>query len=245
MAPSSVIGDRAPVLAVVLAGGVDPGDIDVVTIVELRISAADTLFAETVAYEPSIEMELEQVVLTDGVPIRFRGAPRETVEAALEETPGVEEYTVISEEEGEWVYSLRCDEGFRVLPRIVETGGTILTATCSKGTWSIRLRYVDREDIEESLESLQENGVDVSIGAIRTIAEDDLSEVGLTEEQYEALELAVEHGYFEIPREISLEELSEHLDISHQSLSERLRRAQQGLLNEGFTDANASSETAS
>ncbi|WP_331234687.1 helix-turn-helix domain-containing protein [Natronorarus salvus] len=228
-----------------LAGGVDPGYIHVVTIVELRISAADTLFAETVEREPSIEMELEQVVLTDGVPIRFRGASRERVEAALEATPGVEEYTLISGGEGESLYSIRCAEAFRVLPSIVETGGTILTATCSEGTWSIRLRYVDREDIEESLESLRANGVDVSIAAIRTIAEDDLSEVGLTEEQYEALELAIEHGYFEIPREISLEELSEHLDISHQSLSERLRRAQQGMLNEGFTDANASSETAS
>ena len=228
----------------VLAGGVDPGDIDVVTIVELRISAADTLFAETIEYEPSIEMELEQVVLTDGVPIRFRGAPRETVEAALEATPGVEEYTLISGGDGEWLYSIRCVEEFRVLPSIVETGGTVLTATCSEGTWSVRLRYVDREDIDESLESLGSNGVDVSIGAIRTISEDDLSEVGLTEEQYEALELAVAHGYFEIPREISLKELSEHLDISHQSLSERLRRAQQGMLNESFTDASAASETA-
>ncbi len=215
-----------------------------VTIVDIRIPASDTLFAEIVEREPSIEMDLEQTVLTDGVPIRFRGSSKRSVESALDAAASIEGYTVVSEEQEEWVYSIRCDEAFRVLPRIVETGGTVLTASCSEGTWSVRLRYVNREDVEASLESLQENGVDVSVVAVRTISEEDLSEVGLTEEQYEALELAVEHGYFEIPREISLQELSEHLDISHQSLSERLRRAQKGLLHQSFSDPDTSSETA-
>nr|WP_222863711.1 helix-turn-helix domain-containing protein [Natronococcus pandeyae] len=36
---------------------------------------------------------------------------------------------------------------------------------------------------------------------------------------------AVRHGYFEIPRRISLEELAAELGVTHQALSERLRRA--------------------
>ncbi|WP_394349503.1 helix-turn-helix domain-containing protein [Natronococcus pandeyae] len=48
---------------------------------------------------------------------------------------------------------------------------------------------------------------------------------GLTTPQREALACAVRHGYFEIPRRISLEELAAELGVTHQALSERLRRA--------------------
>lgn len=54
----------------------------------------------------------------------------------------------------------------------------------------------------------------------------------LTQHQYEALQAAYEHGYFEIPRAITLEDLADTLDITHQSFSERLRRAQHAFLNQ-------------
>ncbi len=215
-----------------------------VTIVELRIPASQTLFAETVENEPSLEIEFEQAVMRAGIPIRIRGASKQEVERALDSTARIEAYTLISEENGEWVYSLDCDEDdFQVFPLIVEAGGTVLTATLSDETWSVRLRYTDHADVERTVDLLEENDIDIVITAIRDICEDDLEKSGLTKEQYEALELAVERGYFEIPRQVSLMELSEHLDISHQSLSERLRRAQQGLLDTGY-QAGTSSERA-
>ncbi|MFB9808291.1 helix-turn-helix domain-containing protein [Haladaptatus pallidirubidus] len=41
---------------------------------------------------------------------------------------------------------------------------------------------------------------------------------------------ALESGYYDIPRGISGEELSDDLGISHQALSERLRRAYKNLI---------------
>jgi len=44
--------------------------------------------------------------------------------------------------------------------------------------------------------------------------------------QQEALSLAFDRGYFEIPRRVTLVELGDEVGVSDQALSERLRRAQ-------------------
>lgn len=46
----------------------------------------------------------------------------------------------------------------------------------------------------------------------------------LTAKQRAALELALEEGYFQVPRAITLEELGERLGISQQAASKRIRR---------------------
>lgn len=55
---------------------------------------------------------------------------------------------------------------------------------------------------------------------------------GLTDRQQEALRTAYELGYFDIPRQASLEEVATELDISASSVSERLRRAQTQVIQE-------------
>ena len=55
---------------------------------------------------------------------------------------------------------------------------------------------------------------------------------GLTDRQSEALRIAYERGYFDIPRRASLEDIAAELDISASSVSERLRRAQTELIEE-------------
>ncbi|WP_331235237.1 helix-turn-helix domain-containing protein [Natronorarus salvus] len=212
-----------------------------VTIVELQIPATETLFAEAVECEPSLELELEQVVMTTGIPLRIRGPSREDVERALSSTRSIERYDLISNHDKEWIYSIQCEEDFQILSWIVETGGTVLTATLSDGIWSVRLRYTDHDNVEETVNQVKRNGIEIDITAIRNISGDDQTEAGLTDEQYEALKVAVEYGYFEIPRRTTLMELSEHLDISHQSLSERLRRAQKGLLATNLPQAGTAS----
>ncbi|MFB9809579.1 helix-turn-helix domain-containing protein [Haladaptatus pallidirubidus] len=53
---------------------------------------------------------------------------------------------------------------------------------------------------------------------------------GLTESQRTALQLAAERGYYTVPREVTADDLSEEFGISHQALSERLRRAHGNLI---------------
>jgi len=55
---------------------------------------------------------------------------------------------------------------------------------------------------------------------------------GLTDRQREALRIAYELGYFEIPRQATLEDVAAELDITPSSVSERLRRAQTQVIEE-------------
>jgi predicted DNA binding protein len=50
-----------------------------------------------------------------------------------------------------------------------------------------------------------------------------VAEDALTDTQQEALVLAYERGYFESPRQVTLEELGEELGISQQAVGSRLR----------------------
>ncbi|WP_262174539.1 helix-turn-helix domain-containing protein [Haloarcula laminariae] len=52
---------------------------------------------------------------------------------------------------------------------------------------------------------------------------------GLSPEQEAALQAAVEHGYYESPREVDVGELADHLDVPRSTLTYRLRRAEEVL----------------
>ncbi len=59
---------------------------------------------------------------------------------------------------------------------------------------------------------------------------------GLTDPQHEALRLALEAGYFDVPRETTLSVLASDLEVSSQALSARLRRGQASVLERALGD---------
>jgi predicted DNA binding protein len=56
-------------------------------------------------------------------------------------------------------------------------------------------------------------------------------------EQREALETALEHGYYTTPREITTRELSDYLDVPRSTLQYRLRRAEATVIEQFVTDS--------
>ncbi len=75
-------------------------------------------------------------------------------------------------------------------------------------------------------------GEDVDTEMLRTATADGpTGEAGsgpeaLSAEQAAALRAAVEHGYYETPREVDVSELADHLDVPRSTLTYRLRRAE-------------------
>jgi predicted DNA binding protein len=57
----------------------------------------------------------------------------------------------------------------------------------------------------------------------------------VTPGQQNVLVAARERGYFDIPRETTLRELADELDVSHQTLSEHLRRGIMNLVDATLT----------
>lgn len=72
--------------------------------------------------------------------------------------------------------------------------------------------------------------------------ENDGTPSGLSPAQEAALRAAVEHGYYESPREIDVSGLAEHLDVPRSTLTYRLRRAEEYLAKQHVADERVAEE---
>lgn len=97
------------------------------------------------------------------------------------------------------------------------------------------LEVPDHDGLLAVLDAVSDIDIPVQTENIRpaTIAADASVTINLgvlTEKQRETLELALEQGYYDRPRESELEDLAAHLDISKSAVSQRLRGAELKLI---------------
>ena len=210
------------------------------TIAELALSADAFALAETFQRLSTVDVRVESVV-AEG-PARtmplvwFADVDREEIDGALRADPTVDDYQRLLENgDGEWFYRLEYGEDVPSICRAVYTNdGTLLDAQVTDGQWTLRLLFPDREGLSVAISAIEERDVRVDVRRMVEAGQDEGLETttALTEPQQEAIAEAYRQGYYDVPREISLEELANELDISHQALSERLRRANRVLASE-------------
>ncbi|WP_254523306.1 helix-turn-helix domain-containing protein [Natrinema caseinilyticum] len=201
------------------------------SIADIEISADGTGTEELFEAVPSLSCEMERVIASSGHGLWLSGPSQSEIETALDEASAIGPYSQISSDEDRWLYDIEFEpDAVDPFEIVLEEGGTVLSASASNGTWLLSIRVVDRESVSTLYDRLDETGVTPTIVRLFDLAEETHSQCGLTTRQYQTLVAAIDHGYFEIPREVSMQELSEELDISHQALSERLRRAYRALV---------------
>ncbi|MFC7137148.1 helix-turn-helix domain-containing protein [Halobaculum litoreum] len=182
---------------------------------------------------PEAVVELERVIPTAEAAVPYfwvHSATAEEVAEAVAGTEYVEEVSLVDEVDDTLLYrcTFRLIEG-GVVTGFIESGLTLLSGTGRGGRWTFDVRsekhgalgefqrFCAERDIRLRLESLTE---DVLPGA----------ETTLTDAQREALSAAFAAGYYDSPRTATLEDVAGLLDISRQSLAERLRRGTRNLL---------------
>ncbi|ELZ02526.1 helix-turn-helix domain-containing protein [Natrialba asiatica] len=97
-------------------------------------------------------------------------------------------------------------------------------------TTVVRARVPSRKALRAYREGCLERDVGFLVRRIYQEHRTETAQYDLTAHQREALLTALERGYFEVPRTVTLSELAAELDISDQALSARLRRGQTNLL---------------
>ncbi|MFC4358861.1 helix-turn-helix domain-containing protein [Halobium salinum] len=165
------------------------------------------------------------------------------LDAALEADPTVADPTVLTEVGGRRLYRFDlADEGHQksVYPVMVEESGVIRSLTADASGWHFRVEFPTRVAFDRFREVCREYDLDISLGRIlaETPAERDAA-FGLTAPQREALRAAVDTGYLSIPREASLAELGDALDISQNAASERFRRGVETLVQNTVIDGES------
>ncbi|ADJ16519.1 helix-turn-helix domain-containing protein [Halalkalicoccus jeotgali] len=200
----------------------------------VTVQAAETALKETFEELGNVRFEMENTVTMQADQewphVWIRGYPRGKIEIALRADSTISSFEYIASREDDFLYSINVTEDRLTLVDLVqEENGVILTAVGFNGRWELRIRFADNTHLTRFHNRLKESGITLDVKRIQEFNGDEKGTELLTGPQREALEAAVEHGYFAIPRQISLEELADEVGISHQALSERLRRASERL----------------
>lgn len=154
-------------------------------------------------------------------------------EAALAEDPDVADFDRIATFPEARVYNVAVAGDTTLLStKLADLGIQVLGVVSRPGeaSWLLRLRCPNRAVLRAFRAYCEDTDVALSIEKIyrestaaRSSTAGDAT-TDWTDKQRETVELAVERGYFEIPRRTSLAALSEELGVSEQAVSERLRR---------------------
>lgn len=191
---------------------------------------------------PGVTVELERLIPQERLIIPYfwvRGASVEDIEAAFDTHAGVVNVKLIDSVEDE--YLLRAEwesEYFGVLNALAEANVTVLTGVGTIDGWHFEVRGEDREAISQFGTSCQNHDIPIEITAVHALLPVQDDGYALTEAQREALVSAYDFGYFDSPRESSLEEVAAELGITQQSLSSRLRRGHRRLIGGALIDHN-------
>lgn len=170
------------------------------------------------------------------------GGSRSAVESALTDAADVREWTFIGQAGDTYRYQARPAFSFeeQLADHVDDLDGLKALATADaiierieveSGGWRQIGWFADRDAFGTFASFWRSNA---GFRLFRLTHDDDPEPPGngLTDGQHEALRTAYELGYFEIPRDASLEAIATELDITASSASERLRRAQTSLLEE-------------
>jgi len=207
------------------------------TIVVGSIAAEHFALSQTLQDLQDIDIECERIVDTgdDSVaPLLWvRGTDEEAIREALEADPTTTAVELLSSFDEEWLYRMEwVDRVDLVLQMVTNSEATVVEAWTDHGRWYLRVMYPDREGLSRTVDYCEENGIGFEVEVIREMEGEPSGRFGLTDEQYDALTAACEAGYFAVPRETDLDELADELGISHQALSERIRRGTDALVTE-------------
>lgn len=206
------------------------------TIVDATVPTEQFALSDTFEEIPAAEFETVRVVAQQEgyvIPFLWASAPdMDELHRALEDDSTTADVRRLVEGEERSLYQIKWQARIRVIIYILGVEeGALLAADGENGRWELRVMFPDHDSVSSTYEFCHEYDIDLSIRRVKGIEESiDRSEEGLTQEQYEALATGFESEYYRVPRERNQEELAAELDISHQALSERLRRGHRALI---------------
>lgn len=206
------------------------------TIVGATLPAAEFALQETLEHIAGAEFEIVRMAAPGTsrvMPLLWATADDfESLPETLEKDPSTENVETLSTLEQEYLLRMDWTAHIRVIHYIlIEERATILHARGRNGEWQFRILFPEHDSVAATYEFCLEYDIGIQVDRIYRLSESSrMHQFGLTTSQYETLISAYNAGYYEIPRKANLEELANRLGVSHQALSERLRRGHRTLI---------------
>jgi predicted DNA binding protein len=210
-------------------------------VLEFAVPAETLALSKTLEEFPDIIIEFEQLVPTNHSPLPYFWATDGNTPAFQEtvaDDPHVARITKVTTFEEGALYGLEWSEGTDGLLEWSHTNGDRIAVLHARGQadeWALKLRFPDRATLWSFRNFCDDRGIDLRIIRLYDLLQPKMGEYNITAKQREALLRALEMGHFAIPREATLEDVAESLDISARATSERLRRGQTNLVSNTLT----------
>ena len=216
------------------------------TLVTATVPASEFALAETLAAVPGATFSCERIVETGPdqvMPLLWvHGTDHDRIDAALREDPTTDEVSLLTDLDEERLYRLTWSDRVQLLVWMLTNGNATILDMSTKGDeWLLRILFPDHDALSRTSDFCEDHDLTFEVKTIREMDGEPAGRYGLTEGQFEALTIACERGYFAVPREIALDDLASEMGISHQALSERLRRGHHSLIEKTIITGDGSS----
>lgn len=209
------------------------------TIVRASLPAAQFALQETLERAPTAEFEIVRVAANgsdDVLPLLWATAEDQeefgSLPDVVAEDSSVKSAEVVTEFDNEYLLQLEWKTRVSVVVHILmEEAATILDARSKGDEWHFRILFPEHDSVSTMYRFCKEYDVYLDFKQITQLSDSfRRGQFGLTENQYQTIVGAYQEGYYDVPRRANLEELADRFDVSHQALSERLRRGHENLI---------------
>ncbi|MEF8757654.1 MAG: helix-turn-helix domain-containing protein [Halobacteriales archaeon] len=212
-------------------------------ITEVRFAHEHGALADTLNALSDVDVAVVREARTDPehdvYVIRFEGGDLQEIKEVLAADHTVHDVDPMPGFEDQKLLGIQfTPETMLLNPEVTREDGFVIEAKGSpvgggKRGWHERWLLPDEESLRGIWEYARERGFDFEVFELHQHERDNSdfrrSDI-VTEQQREALTAAFEGGYFTEPREMSLEELADELDLSSTASAGRLRRGMKSLI---------------
>ncbi|QSG08786.1 helix-turn-helix domain-containing protein [Halapricum desulfuricans] len=198
-------------------------------LLELSLPQSELSFGAALNAASEVRVRFEQIVPVGSGTFRYVwvNVPEQaTFEEALQRHAVAESFQFLERESGELLYRIdwkaESDPFLRCLEAV---GAAVLQAKGVGNRWHFHLRFDTRDDVSRFQRRCSEHDISTSIERILSDSAGGHASELLSPCQRRTIALALERGYFDVPRRTTMSELADELGISDQAVSARLRRA--------------------
>lgn len=195
-------------------------------------------------------LTVQHVDSSDSIPMRSvfwaGGDDFDAFETGLDADGTVTDWRVIAQNGDERLYRVHFaadTPDVVIYESAVDADGVFLKSETDGDGWTVKMLFPSRDAFNEFRAACDDVDLALDVDSIYSKPfSGSGDEIALTDPQRNLLTRAVQVGYFDIPRETTLQELGQQMNISGQAASERLRRGMETLIRETVTEESLAEE---
>lgn len=211
-------------------------------IATFSVDAQDFKLGAALTEYPDLRVRLERVIPVGDSYLPYIWASNDTVDeikTKLETDGDIDSFEMVDKMDDKVLVRITWTEetdGF--LRALADARGTILEGIGETESWRFQVRFDDHQELTQFYRSCAEREILLDVETVHNpgVPQSLDSVSHLTDAQREALTLALQRGYFDVPRRTNVVELAEELNISDTAVSQRLRRGIAAILSTSEID---------